>query len=289
MAYFTTQSGVSIYYEEAGQPGNPPVIMVHGLASALGIWKPQIVEFQEHFHVFALDLPGHGNSGRQNSYTVHDLPQMLLDFMDFLNLENANFIGLSVGSTAIILFALAYPQRVSSLVIQGPAAGLSSFRTPAGWWSFIQLSLTIGGILTLWKLFGRRFSGKIINWFGKTYQYSTLLTGMEEKLDRSALIGYAYSNANAPYVNRLHEITAPVLILRGLDDQFPRQYSFYIKENVKGLCFWLEIPLTEHLASLEKPVEFNMAATAFLMGIQKADMLNVIKAADAWKDAQGVS
>jgi len=79
------------------------------------------------------------------------------------------------------------------------------------------------------------------------------------------------------------EITVPVLILRGLDDQFSRSYSQYIKENVKGLCFWLEIHLTEHLASLEKPVEFNMAATAFLIRVQKADMLKVIEAANELK------
>jgi pimeloyl-ACP methyl ester carboxylesterase len=135
----------------------------------------------------------------------------------------------------------------------------------------------------MWTLLGRKVSGKIINFFGKTYQYSTLLTGMEEEVDTKALTGYAYSNQNAPYQGRLGEITIPILIIRGLDDQFDRSYSQYIKESVKGPCYWLEVPLAEHLVALEKPVEFNLASTAFLIKVQKVDSATIIKAAEQSK------
>ena len=280
MPYFKTSNNIAIHYQEYGDLNNPPIILIHGLASNLEIWQPQIVELKEHYRVYALDLPGHGKSGRMETYNVHDIPQMMFEFIQVMQLEKVRLMGLSIGSTISLLFALTYPELTDCLVLQGPSGGLESFSSPKGWMSYLQLTLTLKAVLLMWALLGRKTSGKIINFFGKTYQYSTLLIGMEEEVDSKALTGYAYSNQNAPYQGRLDKITIPILIIRGLDDQFARSYSQYIKENVKGPCYWLEVPLTEHLVGLEKPVEFNMASTAFLKKVQKVDSATIIKAAE---------
>ena len=149
--------------------------------------------------------------------------------------------------------------------MEGPAGGLAPFSHPKGWKEWFQLSLTLNGIFLLWTVLGRKIGGGIINWLGKTYQYSSLLTSMQEAVDTNAMKGYAYSNANAPYQNRLSQLKVPILILRGSEDQFPRHYSSYIKKKVSGPCYWIEIPLTEHLASWERPIEYNMVAIAFLL------------------------
>lgn len=279
MAYFETIEGTSIHYESYGQKDAPPVILLHGLAADLEIWEPQVDDFEKHFQVYALDFPGHGDSGRQKSYSIHEMPNLIKQFMEHLQLEKAHLVGLSIGSTASLLFAAQFPDSTLSLVLEGPAGGLVPFSKPRGWLEYLQLRLTLSSIFTLWALIGKEKSGKIINWIGQTYKYSAILTGMEEKVDSKAMEDYAFSNANAPYVNLLGQVTAPTLILRGVDDQFPRRYSQYIKDHVKGLCFWLEIPNAQHLVALEQPLEFNLVATTFIRNFEELDSEAVRSAA----------
>ncbi|MDH4378369.1 MAG: alpha/beta hydrolase [Vampirovibrionales bacterium] len=272
MPCFKRQNGFSIYYEMHGDVSSPTLLLLHGLASSLKIWTAQVVELKKYFHVIALDLPGHGSSDWQKVYTIHDVPSLICELMDAMSIKKVSLMGLSIGSTAAILFALEHPSRVRALVLEGPAGGLVPFSHPQGWKEWLQLSLTLNFIFLLWAMVGRKTGGKTINWLGKTSTYTAFLTQMHEVVDAEAMKGYGYSNANNPYQNRLHKINIPILILRGLNDQFPRHYSSYIKKNVSGLCYWLEIPLAEHLASLEKPGEFNMAAMAFLFKLHREEV-----------------
>jgi 3-oxoadipate enol-lactonase len=288
MPFFQASNQATIHYETYGDPEKQAVILIHGLASDLDIWKPQIVELKQHFHVIALDLPGHGKSGRLPHYILQDLPFTLNEFLDYLNLPQAHFMGLSIGATVCLLFAMDYPSRSLSLVLQGPSAGIVPFTSASGWLAKQQLLLTLNGVFLLWDLVGREVGEKIINWFGLTYQYSALLTGMHVEVDKKAMVGYALTNDDNPYRGRLSEIKTPVLILRGLEDQFERKLSQYIKDQVSGPCYWLEMPQAQHLVGLEKPVEFNLAATAFLAKVKKAKTKDVVGAANEWRAMQRV-
>src|SRR5262249_55557523 len=147
-----------------------------------------------------------------------------------------------------------------SLVVEGPAGGIR----PLGPISFIQLWMTVYGVFALWKLFGRKRAGHVINWIGKTYKYVQLLTTMEEAVDAKALKELSFSNADNPYRGQLNKIIAPTLVVRGLDDQFGRFYSQYILDEIDALGLWVEVPHAYHLVSLERPLEFNLNAIAFI-------------------------
>ncbi len=289
MPIFKAAHGTDIHYEIFGQDNRPVVILLHGLASSSEIWKPQIVELKEHFRVIAFDLPGHGKSGWQDApYDIQDVPTVVADLMTHENIEEAHLMGLSIGGTAAVLFAAEYPERVISLVLEGPPAGMYPYSHPLGMLELVQLYLTLHAVFLMWKVVGRKIGGKVINWFGKTYQFSAMLTGMEEVVDQRAMKGYSYSNGNNPFGTRLPQVKAPVLIVRGLEDQFPRRSSEAIKAQVSGSCYWFEIPLAQHLVALEKPMEFNLIITAFLAKVQKADVLDVVDAANVWKTKQRV-
>jgi len=276
MPNFIDTKGVNIYYEIHGQEDKPAIILLHGLGSDSTIWNPQVVEFQKHFQVYLMDFPGHGRSGRQKRYSIHEFPAVVKQLMNHVGLEKAHLAGLSIGSTVCILFAATYPEAVLSLVLQGPAGGIYSFSSPVGWVKWIQLRLTINTIILLWALLGRRNAGKVINWVGQTYQYSTMLTGMEERMDTQALRDLAYTNADTPYdKNLLHQVRANTLIIRGSDDTFPSRYSQYIQENIDALCLWIEIPEAQHLVALEKPLEFNLTVLAFIQKVDHGDLVEI--------------
>ncbi|MGH3992763.1 MAG: alpha/beta fold hydrolase, partial [Pseudonocardiaceae bacterium] len=61
----TIASGeVTIAITEFPNPGRPAVVMLHGICSRGESWWPVIDPLAERFHLYQLDLRGHGASGR---------------------------------------------------------------------------------------------------------------------------------------------------------------------------------------------------------------------------------
>ena len=293
MPKFTTTRGESIFYDWCGQADAPPVIMVHGLAADRTIFNPQIREFKEHFLVYALDLPGHGDSAwkeKGEQYQIRETPEIIRDLMDHLDLPEAHIVGHSIGATTALLFAARYPDRVISLVLEGPAGAvvpLANF--PHGLLEYLSLGFTVLMIQLMWKTIGMQLAGKVINWFGHTYKFSAMLTGMEEKMDRRALTEYSFSNADNPYRRELPNVKAPTLIIRGAKDQFPLRDVNFIRKSINAFSIWIEVPGSRHLVALEAPIEFNLVVVGFIKQIQKVDAGEINEMARAVRQTRSLT
>jgi hypothetical protein len=57
-----TIDGLNIAYREAGQPGNPKLVLLHGFPSSSHQYRNLIPALADHFHVISPDYPGFGNS-----------------------------------------------------------------------------------------------------------------------------------------------------------------------------------------------------------------------------------
>ena len=55
------RSGVTLAYAEAGD-GNPPLVLLHGIACHRGFWASQLERLRADHRVVAVDLRGHGGS-----------------------------------------------------------------------------------------------------------------------------------------------------------------------------------------------------------------------------------
>ena len=54
--------GLSIFYREAGKPGNPKLVLLHGFPASSHQYRNLIPALATKFHVIAMDYPGFGNS-----------------------------------------------------------------------------------------------------------------------------------------------------------------------------------------------------------------------------------
>src|SRR6202012_3026273 len=54
--------GLNIFYREAGAPGAPKVLLLHGFPSSSHQYRNLITALADKFHVIAPDYPGFGNS-----------------------------------------------------------------------------------------------------------------------------------------------------------------------------------------------------------------------------------
>jgi pimeloyl-ACP methyl ester carboxylesterase len=124
---------LTAHYHEAGS--GPSVILLHGGgpgASAWSNWNQNLGPLAEQFHVLLVDQPGYGHSDKPvvegGMWTFY--ARVVRDLMDELGLEQAHFVGNSLGGGTTLKFALDYPDRAGRLVLMGPAGGTLPLTSP---------------------------------------------------------------------------------------------------------------------------------------------------------------
>ena len=105
-----------------------PVVMLHGGGAFACQFAPLMSALQKDFHLFVPDRPGCGLSDMIN-YSGVPFRQHAVDFVagiiDNLKLNKVALIGNSMGGYWALLYALAYPERVTKLILIGEPAGSS--------------------------------------------------------------------------------------------------------------------------------------------------------------------
>jgi len=101
-----------------------PVILIHGLAASLHDWDALIPELVKNgYAAYALDLLGHGESGKPASraYHISWLFAHLAAWIDSLRLSTPPIlIGHSLGGYLALEYARRFPSRTSGLVLVNP-------------------------------------------------------------------------------------------------------------------------------------------------------------------------
>src|SRR3989338_8088252 len=90
--------GHEINYAVCGS--GKPLLLIHGANIGWGEWYANIAELVKHYRVFALDLPGSGNSSKIDFLSFDaekDFVEVVERFMIDLNLTGAALVGHSVG------------------------------------------------------------------------------------------------------------------------------------------------------------------------------------------------
>lgn len=108
--------GLRLKYHRSGS--GPPIILIHGLGLSLREWQKNLATLQRWGTVYALDLPGFGESEdpEQTLQTRH-LAQIALNFAEILQIEPAVWIGHSLGGEICLWAASLRPQAVRGMVL----------------------------------------------------------------------------------------------------------------------------------------------------------------------------
>lgn len=115
-------NGRQAHYLKAGS--GPPVVLVHGGASASRDWVGTMTALSHRYSLYAPDLMGFGLSdSNEDGYYLSDFSDFILGFMEALGLENPVLVGHSFGGRSCLDAALGHPESVDRLVLVD-AAGL---------------------------------------------------------------------------------------------------------------------------------------------------------------------
>ncbi len=258
----TTLNGARIHYERKGS--GLPVVFLHAGVADSRMWEPQVDAFAEHFDVIRPDVRGFGQSQlpAERWSPVADL----LALMDLLDLKPAHLVGCSFGSSLAIDFAIEHPERISKLVSVGPGIGGADFgkHHPD---LFVEvkaadeahdLDALNQAEMHLFLDGPQRPQGYVKE------PLRSLFLDMNGKSLGSDFDRAPADDPDPPAIERLHEVSARMLIVNG-DKDVPMVFEAteLLMQRVPHARKAM-IHDAAHLPNLEHPDEFNRIVLEFL-------------------------
>ncbi len=114
-----------VRFIDVGTPANPgdvPVVFVHGLAGTMGDLGPLLLRMRANHRVVALDLPGWGGSrSRTGRYGVGAYVDVLAGFLRRVAGPRAHLVCHSMGGQICIGLAVSHPELFDRLTLISPA------------------------------------------------------------------------------------------------------------------------------------------------------------------------
>jgi 3-oxoadipate enol-lactonase len=253
----TGTSPQGLFYEVSGS--GEPVVLVHAFSVDRRMWAPQVSALEGRFRVVRYDLRGHGRSvAPAAAYAPHE---DLRSVMDALGIDRATLIGLSAGSTLAIDFAIAYPARVSRLILASPGLNGHVPSPPLTWTRPVFEAAGKGdaeGAAKLWAdtpIMALRSDA------------AAATTVRDLVMSNVQLWTYRTNPAQPlapPAIGRLREVIAPTLvILGGQDLPHIAEVAGLLVQGIDGARL-VTIPGAGHIVNLDARDAFNAAMMAFL-------------------------
>ena len=111
------------YLSNAKPVDGETIVMVHGFGANKDSWTRLAGELTDQFNVYAIDLPGHGDSSKplDLGYQFEDQVAHLAKILEALSIERVHMMGNSMGGAITALYAATYPDQIRSAVLFDPA------------------------------------------------------------------------------------------------------------------------------------------------------------------------
>ncbi len=238
-----------------------PVVFIHGWTFDLDVWDPQTAEIGRSMRVVRLDRRGFGLS--EGTPSIAADAGDLLALVDHLQIARAAFVGMSQGARVALAFALRFPDRVASLVLDGPPGELGNPGSMAdedfSLEAFREL-VRSGGLAE----FRRQWQDHpLMQLHSGDAGARQLLTRMLERYPGRDLLGAAPESLPCTDADALARFGKPVLVVNGRLDTKARlqagdQLTRLLPLAERGL-----IANAGHLPNLDNPVVYNAIVQTF--------------------------
>jgi pimeloyl-ACP methyl ester carboxylesterase len=118
--------GLDIFYREAGNNGNPTILLLHGFPSSSHMYRDLIKDLSKDYHLIAPDYPGFGQSSSPlpsiYDYSFDNLALTINHFIDALGLKKFSLYVQDYGGPVGFRIAAQRPEMIQALIIQNANA-----------------------------------------------------------------------------------------------------------------------------------------------------------------------
>lgn len=219
----------------------PPLILIHGAGGSYISWPAQIRRLEGE-RIFALDLPGHGQSEGVGRHSVDEYAEDVIAFMKALKIRAAVLVGISMGSAIALAVALKYPKKVLGLGLLGGGA-----------------KLRVAPPVLEWAANPNTFESAVDmvneNCFSEDAPQSLLALSKKQMMEIRPPVfhGDLLACNEFDVIGQLEKMDLPALIICGAEDKMtPVKFSELLKSRIANSQLHV-IEHAGHMVMLEQP------------------------------------
>lgn len=260
----------SYYYEIHGH--GTPVVLLHGFTGSSDTWSTFVEKHDEGFQLITIDLPGHGKTKTNTPRTMETCCQDLDQLLEHLQLTDVHLVGYSMGGRTALSFAMAFPNKIRSLILESASPGLRLEE---------ERNQRMQNDDKLAKKIEKEGIRSFIDFWENIPLFHTqnnLAPSVQEKIRHERLnqneVGLSQSlrfmgtGAQPSWWNQLESVKSPVLLIVGeLDKKFVN-----INEDMQHLFHSADLKIVEeagHAIHVEKPEIFDKLVSSFIIQEEK--------------------
>jgi pyruvate dehydrogenase E2 component (dihydrolipoamide acetyltransferase) len=250
--------GRTLRYLKLGE-GGTPAVLIHGFGGDLNNWLFNHADLAAHRAVWALDLPGHGESGKAvETGDVDELAASVIALLDDRGIERAHLIGHSMGALVAMAVAEKTPGRVASLsLIAGAGLGEEINR------DYIDGFVAGSSRNTLRPHLAKLFADPTLvtrQLIEDIVKYKRL-EGVNESLQKIASSAFDGNTQRRLYRDRLARLAPRTLVIWGAQDQIiPASHAQGLQGDIRVQV----IDGKGHMVQMEAASEVNRLLNDFL-------------------------
>jgi pimeloyl-ACP methyl ester carboxylesterase len=263
-------NGIDLYYEDKGQ--GPALVFIHGLGENAESWKYQMDVFDKGFRTIVMDLRGHRYSGDGDEFITMELfAKDILALLDYLGIDKAHFVGLSMGGLICQEIAIENQDRMLSMTLSDAAGYYPEPMSTTGLDERLEridkMPMSQLGELIAKAACKENVDENILNEAVQMFQLN------RQKPYRQA----TYSTLKADYRKHHKYMTIPTFISVGqLDPVTPINYAQYLNENIVGSKMQI-IPDASHLSKMDNAPAYNLALREFLAAYEPESVKSIVE------------
>lgn len=247
---------VRIHWRQDGNPQGRPVVFANSLGTDFRLWDKVIPLLPQNLRLIRWDKRGHGLSSCPKppygmGALVHDAERLL----DYLNVRDCVFVGLSIGGMIAQGLAVKRLDQVRAMVLSNTGAKIGT----AGLWQERIDTLRQHGIPAIADQILQR-------WFDREFRQSAEFEGWKNMLIRTPLDGYlgcASAIAGTDFYTPTAGLRLPTLGIAGSEDgSTPPDLVRETVDLIPGSKFEI-IRRAGHLPCVEAPERYAEILTDF--------------------------
>ncbi len=259
MQFFDT-GDLRLHYRVDGPDDGKPVVFANSLGTDMRLWDPIMPLLPQNLRIIRFDKRGHGLSTCPAApYSMGALITDIEKLLDFLDVKDCVFVGLSIGGMIAQGLAVKRLDLIRAVVLSNTAAKIGN---PTMWAERIA-AVEKAGIESLADAVMER-------WFSPAFRSSPELELWRNMLVRQPAAGYAGCSAaisGSDFYTTTSGLRLPCLGIAGSDDgSTPPDLVRETTDLIPGSKFHL-IRKAGHLPCVEQPQEYAQVLTDFLQGV----------------------
>ncbi len=254
--------GATLHYDISGE--GYPLVLIHAGIADNRMWDQQFAPFAARYRTLRYDMRGHGQSPVAPVEFSHW--QDLMSLMDYLEIEQAHLLGISMGGSVALNFALERPERVGALVLVSTAPPGFQHGDPPRYHVEAVEAFQAGDFVAAAEFEVRMWvDGPQRGVDALDPELRDALRDMDIQNLKYDATGVGYKTPlQPPAIERLEQVTAPTLVLYGeLDQPFTVAGSELLAKRIPAARL-ISFPGTGHLVNMEAPQDFNRVVLEFL-------------------------